>query len=338
MGKISGQTGRLCAYDALHKMLLLGKVPAGQRLHEVEWSKLLGVNRTAVRDALGHLYIEGLVIKGEKTGYRVPDFSRGEIEDILEVRQSIEITATARIIRMGRHRRGGLGSLELLCDELEWMLERQYAIDLTEADYLFHRALVELSANRRLVWAHQCLPQVRPKWTGQMPTARDQFLVVLREHRAILSAVRGGNLRLAQSLIKRHISNGRSNGPEDTVTTDSGTRAAATAARSTATLAGRRPCSVRMSRSRRRAAKTARPTRSPGTIQPTAARLRRATGPAGIDKRCPGASRLACNHTHRDDLVGLECQIDPSITNRHLVERPFDHVSTEYFRDRDPWH
>jgi DNA-binding GntR family transcriptional regulator len=202
--KASGMSQRLRAYEVLHNILVLGRIPAGQRLGEVEWTKCLGVNRAALREALGRLYSEGLVVEGEKCGYRVPDLSQADVEDIREVRQSIEITAIERIIRTGRNGREYLRRLEVLCDELECMLERHYTIEITEADYLFHRGLVELCTNRRLVLVHKCLPQVRPDALGPVAESKEQFLAMLREHRAILDAICEGDMWLAQSLIQRH--------------------------------------------------------------------------------------------------------------------------------------
>jgi DNA-binding GntR family transcriptional regulator len=202
---IHGITQRHRAYDALREALVLRRIPAGQRLRELEWTQQIGVNRTALREALARLCAEGLVVEGDKSGYLAPSYTREELSEIMEVRQMVEAAAVARIIRAGCNRSEYLRRVRKLCDELEWIVDRGYSIEIAEPDHLFHEALVHLSANRRLMLVHRCLPQTissDPKADTLHRAAQARW--VLQDHRAIVDAIQKSQLEKATSLLHRH--------------------------------------------------------------------------------------------------------------------------------------
>jgi DNA-binding GntR family transcriptional regulator len=200
------ETQRAQAYDLLRRELLLRRIREGERLRELYWSRRLGVNRTALREALARLLSEGLVVEGEKTGYFVPELSETDRQEILEVRLMAEFLATDRLARTPPPRRIHLQPLYDLCDELEWLLGKRYAVDLGEADYRFHQQLVESCSNRRLSCLHRCLPQLAWLQLGLGTRAGNlQGWEVLREHRLILEAIEAGDASRARDLLERHL-------------------------------------------------------------------------------------------------------------------------------------
>ena len=71
------------AYRGLRRLLILQRVPEGQRLREPQWATQLGVNRMALREAFARLEAEGLIERGPTTGYFVPTLSDADIRDNL---------------------------------------------------------------------------------------------------------------------------------------------------------------------------------------------------------------------------------------------------------------
>jgi DNA-binding GntR family transcriptional regulator len=202
---IHGVTQSHRAYDVLRELLILRRIPAGERLGESQWSQQLGVSRGALREALSRLHSEGLAVEGAKCGYFVPSYTPEELDEITEVRVMVETGAISQIIRAERNRGDHMKRLHELCDELEWILDRDYGIEIAEPDHRFHEALAELSGNRRLILLHRCLPQT----IGSDPRARTvdravQARQVLEDHRAILHALRRGRVESARQVLRRH--------------------------------------------------------------------------------------------------------------------------------------
>jgi DNA-binding GntR family transcriptional regulator len=76
-------------YQALHEQLMHGNLRPNQRIVEKELTEQLGVSRTPVREALGRLATEGLLV-ATRRGYRVPQFTADDIRNQFEVRLLLE--------------------------------------------------------------------------------------------------------------------------------------------------------------------------------------------------------------------------------------------------------
>lgn len=76
-------------YQLLREQLTLGNVAPNQRILEKELTEKLGVSRTPVREALGRLANDGLLVATLK-GYRVPQFTRQDVIHLSEVRLLLE--------------------------------------------------------------------------------------------------------------------------------------------------------------------------------------------------------------------------------------------------------
>ena len=85
-------------FDQLRESLNAGSVPGDERLTEMTVAKRYNVSRTPAREALALLSQAGLLAQDER-GYRVPSFSRKDIDDVFEVRHLIEPYAVACIAR-----------------------------------------------------------------------------------------------------------------------------------------------------------------------------------------------------------------------------------------------
>jgi DNA-binding GntR family transcriptional regulator len=199
-----GTSERVTAYDALRTELILGRRACGERLREADLTRRLGVNRSAVREALARLQSEGLVVEGEKCGYRVPVYTPRDLQEMGEVCRTIEAGAVEVIIQRGLGR-DEFRQLQELCDELEFILAKGYSVDLREIDQRFHEALVTLSGSGRLLLLRRCVPQAAV--TGATCNEADRNVAacwMLQEHRAILAAIAEGKLESALNLVGRH--------------------------------------------------------------------------------------------------------------------------------------
>jgi len=203
------QSQRHHAYESLRWALILRRLPEGQRLREKEWSRQLGVNRTALREALARLHSQGLVVEGPKTGYFVPRYNEEDIAETLDVRAMVEGLAVERLIRLRPNVRDRLQPLHEACDDLEWILSKGFVAQIAEADYRFHDRLVALSGNRRLITLHHCLSQAELAITGfdrEKAMAVGQGILVA--HRRLIEAIESGRADNARNILHNHLKNG----------------------------------------------------------------------------------------------------------------------------------
>jgi DNA-binding GntR family transcriptional regulator len=76
-------------YRALREQLTHGNLAPNQRIVEKDLTEQMGVSRTPVREALGRLASEGLLVATLR-GYRVPQFTRQDMVNLSEIRLLLE--------------------------------------------------------------------------------------------------------------------------------------------------------------------------------------------------------------------------------------------------------
>jgi DNA-binding GntR family transcriptional regulator len=157
------------------------------------------MSRTPVHEALVRLENEGLIALVSRHGMRVLPISAADMLEIYEVVTALESTAAELLARRGLDA-AGLRPLEQAVDAMDAALERDDLAAWAEADERFHRALLELCGNRRLM-------QVGFTFREQVNRAR---LITLplrarpvrsnRSHRELLALIGAGRADEASAL------------------------------------------------------------------------------------------------------------------------------------------
>ena len=194
------------AYHELRRLLILQQLAPGSRLTESEWARELGVNRSALREALVRLEAEGLVQRGPKLGSFVPKLTRADEREILIVRFSLERTAIELICDAGRNTPECLQRVQDACNLLEQLIDENYHLSSAEADWRFHEALIEAARNRRLAVAYRHAPVLllHPSVRhGRAWAQRSRQTVA--DHSAILKAILAGDVSKAKQLLRSHL-------------------------------------------------------------------------------------------------------------------------------------
>jgi len=193
------------AYEQLRRLLVHSQLSAGTRLKETEWAERLGVYRSALREAMGLLAHEGLLHRGQRGGFFVPELKQRDVREILEARSAIE-TGAVRLIADAEPGPEAFDRLDDLCDQMQQMIECGYEMGVEEADRKFHQALVELCGNSRLIrlYEHAPLPFGQPDLIGAKTRKRVELRSV-SEHRQIAQLIRQGSFSKAIELIVTHL-------------------------------------------------------------------------------------------------------------------------------------
>src|SRR5262245_25737247 len=137
---------RELAYRSLRRLLVLQQVEPGQRLREPQWAERLRVHRTALREAFARLEAEGMIERGERTGYFVPVLTVEDYAEVAKLRLALECLAIEEVCAAAAP---SLAALEQACEEFARLLQGGYSLGAIEADRRFHEALIDAARMRR---------------------------------------------------------------------------------------------------------------------------------------------------------------------------------------------
>ncbi|MBO8141109.1 MAG: GntR family transcriptional regulator [Firmicutes bacterium] len=190
-------------YSRLRAMILSGVFRSGQRLSERELAAQLSVSRTPVREALRQLVQEGTVVYQPRRGYRIASISQEQARHLFIVREALEGLAARLACQQGDP--GCLAGMQASIERGRAAAREGHLAGLIAANQQFHTCLAESSANPYLISAfarlqvHIALMMSRSLATPRRPEE------TLREHQAIVDAVRARDAGSAEQLIREHI-------------------------------------------------------------------------------------------------------------------------------------
>jgi DNA-binding GntR family transcriptional regulator len=148
----AGRLENLTLWERVHghlkQEILANRLPPGTVLNEAGLAESLGVSRGPIREAIGRLAAEGLVVVRPRRGALVASLSKAEFLETYQVREALELLAIqlAAPRLTEEHRR----LLESLVAQMEECAARNDVDGFFEANAAFHGAIVEASGNARL--------------------------------------------------------------------------------------------------------------------------------------------------------------------------------------------
>lgn len=191
-------------HAALRAAILDVALVPGAAIAEQEIARRFGVSRTPVREALLRLAGEGLVDVRPQRGTFVARLALDRIEEALFVRRAVECQILARVV--ARPDRAAVAS------DLNGIVALQAAAiesgdvgGALDADTRFHHALVAASGLEG-VWsvvaqARDLHHRIRAIAVPELNSA----LQAIRDHRAIVRAVRAGDAGRAADAMSKHL-------------------------------------------------------------------------------------------------------------------------------------
>lgn len=193
------------AYNALREDIIEWRLRPGAVLAEVEQSERLGVSRTPVREALSRLTAEGLTTAAGGRGVVVTDISLESIDELFELRETLEVRAAALAAQRGEP--GVFAELRaqlLLAPKLlrtEDPARHEYYALVSRLDDAIDAAV----SNSYLANAMRSLRVhlVRVRRLAADDAARLHSAAA--EHAAIAEAIAAGNPRLAEAATTVHL-------------------------------------------------------------------------------------------------------------------------------------
>jgi DNA-binding GntR family transcriptional regulator len=195
--------------DTLRTRIFEGHYAPGTRLVERDLAAEFSVSRLPVREALRMLRQEGLISDRGARGAEVSTLSPKDVEDLFDVRQSLEVLACRLAAK--RATKDDLAYLKGLLDDAEGYLAKGSVMEAHRSNSEFHDAITGIADNNFLKSALEPL-QGRMHWLFRHVSDLPELI---REHRELYAAIASGDPDRAAAQSASHIGKYREQFPED---------------------------------------------------------------------------------------------------------------------------
>jgi len=189
------------AYRYVRQAILSGELAPGTRLREIELAGLLGLSRTPVREALGRLESEGLVVNESGRGLVVTELDQSMISELYVMREVLEGTA-ARLA--ARHASDvEISALREIADrDAQWIDQPEL---LAANNRFFHETLYRCAHNRYLLKTLNSLQESLSLLGPTTLAVPGRAQSSSREHQEMVAALERRDPDLAEQITREHI-------------------------------------------------------------------------------------------------------------------------------------
>ena len=196
-------------FNTLRSAILTGKLEPGERLMEIALANKLGVSRTPIREAIRKLELEGLVIMTPRKGAEVARITEKDLQDVLEVRESLENLATE--LACERITGEEIEDLKIKNEAFREAVEKGKAdfSELAELDVAFHDVIFNASKNSRLIQILSNLREQMYRYRLEYLKNPEYYNLLVKEHDLITDAVINKDKDKVRNIMDRHITHQR---------------------------------------------------------------------------------------------------------------------------------
>lgn len=194
------------AYRKIRQDIIDGRFPPGTHLREEDLAALTKVSRTPVREALRRLQVHGFVEFHPNRGARVPSWSAQDLEELFSLRTLLEPYA-ARLAAT-RIQQADLELLDRLATQMVAAPSRAQddrVETISELNNNFHQTVVRASGNCRLERIMRGLVEVPLVLRTFHHYSQEELSRSLAHHQELVAALRAGNSRWAEAVMRAHI-------------------------------------------------------------------------------------------------------------------------------------
>ena len=197
---------RLRVATVIREAILSGSLLPGTPLIEKTIAEDLEISRAPVREAIRTLAKEGLVESIPYKGSRVRVLYARDVQEVYSMRGLLERYAVRQVL--ATHPTVDLGVLDAACVAMEHAAAAGDARALTVADERFHEALIALPDHELLLGMWNLI-ELRARHAMALRNVQMGDLgVVATNHRAIVAALRAGDLDRTLNLVTEHVESG----------------------------------------------------------------------------------------------------------------------------------
>jgi DNA-binding GntR family transcriptional regulator len=190
---------------AIRTAIIEGQLKFGDHLSEVRLSRMLGISKTPVREALLKMKAEGLIQTHPKRGTYVFRVRPQDIDALCEVREVLELAA----VRLGleRNRNSLAANLATIVAAMRKALDANDFRVYQRLDADFHRVIVESAANAYLDEAYAQISAKIATLRTRVHTLPGVMARSLVTHARIARLVHQADVDALTALLADHVRN-----------------------------------------------------------------------------------------------------------------------------------
>lgn len=201
-GTIEVDAAPASVYELIREDIISGKLGPNARLKVADLAERYGTSTNPIREALQQLRGEDFVIFEPNRGARVRPIDENFVRDIIEIAALIEPALTRWFVSIATE--ADIGQLEAVQAEIEALNFADPALH-GQLDTRFHQVIYDRHYNRHaadLWWRHR---EVLRAISRRFPTSLSRRVAVVREHHALIEAIRAQDADLAAKVIGEHV-------------------------------------------------------------------------------------------------------------------------------------
>ncbi|WP_163557252.1 GntR family transcriptional regulator [Halomonas sp. NO4] len=189
--------------DYLTQSIINQRFVPGERLSEVQLARDLGVSRAPVREAARLLESRGLLVSQPRRGFFVRALDAAELGDVFDLRLCLERHAMQRLLARydAEAERALHRQVERMCEAAA----RDSESRKIEEDLAFHRLMIDLAGNRRLLKAFDDLAHELRLCIALIGKTHADPDSIATSHWALLESLASGRERRCREAIDYHI-------------------------------------------------------------------------------------------------------------------------------------
>ncbi len=192
-------------------LIVSGELAPGERVNELLLARTYGISRGPLREALGTLTAQGLLVQHKNRGTFVRQVDAGEAEEIYAFRQTIELAAIDTVVAMKSTERAALvARFETILSNMEGAIRASDSRQYYVLNLAFHELLVSAADNQKMLVTYRALVRELVLFRRRNLRGEASMTASLEEHRHIVLALKDNDIERARAEVIAHIGEGRS--------------------------------------------------------------------------------------------------------------------------------
>ena len=192
-------------FNTLREAILKGDLKPGERLMEMQLAEKLGVSRTPIREAIRMLEQEGLAVTIPRRGAEVAKMTEKDMEDVLQIREALEILAVKLAIQKITEEQ--LQALSECVDAFEGAVTTGDVKKIAQTDIDFHDIIYTAAENPRLVGLLNNLREQIYRYRIEYLKDSRIHPRLMEEHKKIIDGLKRRDVDYVTAMMKEHVDN-----------------------------------------------------------------------------------------------------------------------------------
>lgn len=190
-------------FHELRDRILNEKYKNGDKLNEMTLAKEFCISRTPIRESLKQLELEGLVESIPNRGVFVKGFSPRDIDDMFEIRKSLESLAITMAIK--RMDESHMKKIQEIFELMVFYTEKKDVKKIADLNILYHEAIYEATKSTYMKQILKDIHYYVSVTSNHSLKGKKRLDSALKEHQGIYQAILTKDTDKAEQMIIAHI-------------------------------------------------------------------------------------------------------------------------------------